>query len=56
MAAKSQAIVDRVHDEAIGSLPAAQRTVLIAALTALAQDHLAVPADTAAGIRRVRQQ
>jgi DNA-binding MarR family transcriptional regulator len=55
MAKKSQAIVDRVHGEAIGSLPAADRTVLIEALNALAQGHLALPADTAGGVRRARQ-
>jgi DNA-binding MarR family transcriptional regulator len=55
MASRSQAIVDRVHGDAIDALPEADRTVLIEALTALVQGHLAQPADTAAGIRRARQ-
>jgi DNA-binding MarR family transcriptional regulator len=55
MAKKSQAIVDRVHGDAIGSLPGADRSVLIEALTALVEGHLALPADNAAGIRRARQ-
>jgi DNA-binding MarR family transcriptional regulator len=55
MAKKSQAIVDRVHGDAIGSLPAADRAALIRTLTALAEDHLALPADNVAGVRRARQ-
>lgn len=55
MAKKSQAIVDRVHREAVESLPAPARAVLIDALTALADGHLALPDDASAGVRRARQ-
>jgi DNA-binding MarR family transcriptional regulator len=55
MAKKGQAIVDRVHAEAIDSLPAKSRSVLIEALTALTQGHLALPVDTAAAVRRARR-
>jgi DNA-binding MarR family transcriptional regulator len=55
MAKRSQAIVDKVHGDAIGSLPAPARSVLIEALTTLAQGHLELPADTAGGVRRARQ-
>jgi len=56
MAKKGQAIVDRVHGEAIDSLPAKSRTLLIEALTALAEGHLALPVDTSAAVRRARRQ
>jgi MarR family transcriptional regulator, transcriptional regulator for hemolysin len=57
MAARSQAIVDRVHAEAIGSLPEADRAALIDALTTLARGHLATPDEAApVGARRARQQ
>ena len=57
MAARSQAIVDRVHAEAIGSLPEAERGALIDALTTLAKGHLATPDEGApTGARRARQQ
>jgi DNA-binding MarR family transcriptional regulator len=56
MASKSQAIVDRVHREAIGSLAEPARSVLIEALSALATGHLATPGDSSAGVRRARQQ
>lgn len=55
MAAKSQAIVDRVHAEAIGSLPREMRSVVLEALKLLTQGHLATPQESPAGARRARQ-
>jgi MarR family transcriptional regulator for hemolysin len=55
MAARTQAIVDRVHAEAIGSLPEAMRPVLLEALKLLAQDQLASPEESPAAARRARQ-
>ncbi|MBR7834861.1 MarR family transcriptional regulator [Actinospica durhamensis] len=55
MAARSQEIVDRVHREALESLPEPTRTVLLDALGALAAGHLSVPDDASAGVRRARQ-
>lgn len=55
MAARTQAIVDRVHAEAIGSLPEEMRPVLLAALTLLTQEHLATPEESPVGARRARQ-
>ena len=55
-AKQSQAIVDRVHADAIGSLPEASRAVLIESLAKLAQGHLATPVESDAPVRRARQQ
>ncbi|WP_034263127.1 MarR family winged helix-turn-helix transcriptional regulator [Actinospica robiniae] len=55
VAAKSQAIVDRVHGDALGSLPEPARAALIEALGALVAGHLAEPDDASAGVRRARQ-
>lgn len=55
VAVESQAIVDRVHEEALGSLPKAMRPVLVEALTRLVGGHLATPAETARPARRARQ-
>jgi MarR family transcriptional regulator, transcriptional regulator for hemolysin len=55
-AVKSQAIVDRIHRDAIDSLPEASRTVLVEALTTLAQGHLARPVESPTPVRRARQQ
>lgn len=55
MAKQSQAIVDRVHGDALGSLPEPTRAVLLEALNALASGHLAQPDDASAGVRRARQ-
>src|SRR3954468_9996905 len=55
MAKRSQEIVDRVHAEAIGSLPEALRPALLEALTLLAGGHLAEPVDSPAAARRARQ-
>jgi MarR family transcriptional regulator, transcriptional regulator for hemolysin len=56
LAEKTQEIVDRVHAEALGSLPEESRAALIDALTRLAGDHLAQAAESPAGARRARQQ
>jgi DNA-binding MarR family transcriptional regulator len=56
MAGMSQAIVDRIHAEAVGSLPDASRSVLIEALAQLTQGILAKPAESPAPVRRARQQ
>jgi MarR family transcriptional regulator for hemolysin len=55
MAEKSQAIVDRVHAEAIEALPQELRPVLLEALKLLTQGHLATPEESPAGARRARQ-
>jgi MarR family transcriptional regulator, transcriptional regulator for hemolysin len=55
MVEKSQAIVDRVHAEAIEALPEEMRPVLLEALKLLTQGHLATPAESPAGARRARQ-
>lgn len=56
MAARSQAIVDRIHRDTIDSLPQASRSVLIEGLTALAQGRLEKPTESPATVRRARQQ
>jgi MarR family transcriptional regulator for hemolysin len=55
MVERSQAIVDRVHAEAIGSLPEELRPALLEALNLLARGHLAAPVESPAGARRARQ-
>ncbi|MFF1355705.1 MarR family winged helix-turn-helix transcriptional regulator [Streptomyces sp. NPDC058297] len=56
VAAESQAIADRVHEEALGSLPEAEREVLLRALNRLVDDHLATPSETPRpAARRARQ-
>src|SRR2546423_6449587 len=55
MIKRSQAVVDRVHAEAMGSLPEGLRPALLEALTLLARGHLAAPVDSPAGARRARQ-
>ncbi|WP_411083824.1 MarR family winged helix-turn-helix transcriptional regulator [Streptomyces sp. cmx-18-6] len=55
VAAQSQAIVDRVHEEALGSLAASDRASLLRALNALAVDHLATPSESPRQVRRARQ-
>ncbi|MGW0249632.1 MarR family winged helix-turn-helix transcriptional regulator [Nocardia goodfellowii] len=54
IAERSQEIVDQVHREALGALPAADRENLLRALNSLAEGHLAAPAETSAA-RRARQ-
>lgn len=55
MAKRTQEIVDRVHAEAIGSLPEEMRPVLLEALKLLTRGHLATPEESPAGARRARQ-
>ncbi|MCX4675396.1 MarR family transcriptional regulator [Streptomyces sp. BE308] len=55
LAEKSQAIVDRVHREALAALAATDREVLLRALNALADDHLATPTENPRPVRRARQ-
>ncbi|NIY63227.1 MarR family winged helix-turn-helix transcriptional regulator [Streptomyces malaysiensis] len=56
VAERSQRIVDRVHREALASLPATQRTTLLRALTRLSEGHLATPAESPRPARRARQR
>lgn len=56
IAARSQEIVDRVHREAVDSLPEASRAVLIEALGRLAGGWLAEPAQSPTPVRRARQR
>jgi MarR family transcriptional regulator, transcriptional regulator for hemolysin len=56
MAERSQAIVDGVHGDAIGSLPQETRAALVEALATLAEAHLASPVDSSAAVRRARQK
>lgn len=55
LAVQSQAIVDRVHKDALGALPEDDRTALLRALNQLATGHLATPAESPAPVRRARQ-
>ncbi|GAA3772491.1 MarR family winged helix-turn-helix transcriptional regulator [Micromonospora maritima] len=55
VAARSQEIVDRVHAEALASLPDDEREVLVRALERLAADHLATPVQNPRPVRRARQ-
>ncbi|TYK43789.1 MarR family winged helix-turn-helix transcriptional regulator [Actinomadura decatromicini] len=56
VAARSQRIVDGVHEAALGSLPPADRTALVKALNALVSGHLATPSETATPARRARER
>ncbi len=56
LAARSQEIVDRVHQEALSALPAAERKALLRALEHLVDGHLAAPAENPQPVRRARQQ
>ncbi|WP_445277534.1 MarR family winged helix-turn-helix transcriptional regulator [Streptomyces sp. DSM 41033] len=55
VAGRSQEIVDRVHQEALGALPQDDREVLLRALNQLATDHLATPSENPRPVRRARQ-
>ncbi|MDX3431904.1 MULTISPECIES: MarR family winged helix-turn-helix transcriptional regulator [unclassified Streptomyces] len=55
VAGRSQEIVDRVHQEALGTLPQDDREVLLRALNQLATDHLATPSENPRPVRRARQ-
>ncbi|TNY35499.1 MarR family winged helix-turn-helix transcriptional regulator [Thermomonospora catenispora] len=56
VARRSQQIVDRVHREALESLPEEERTVLLHALRRLAEGHLAEPVETPGAVRRARER
>lgn len=56
VAQQSQEIVDRVHAEALTSLPETERTVLLKALSRLTEGHLATPVESPQPVRRARQQ
>ncbi|RVU17013.1 MarR family transcriptional regulator [Streptomyces antnestii] len=56
VAAQSQAIADRVHEEALGALPEAEREALLRALNLLAEGHLATPAESPRPARRARRE
>ncbi|MFJ2200996.1 MarR family winged helix-turn-helix transcriptional regulator [Streptomyces violaceusniger] len=55
IAEQSQDIVDRVHREALTTLPETQRAALLRALTRLTEGHLAAPAESPHPARRARQ-
>ncbi|MGW0433646.1 MarR family winged helix-turn-helix transcriptional regulator [Micromonospora sp. NPDC003197] len=56
VAARSQEIVDRVHREALATLPDDERTVLLRAMNRLVNGHLSTPVESPQAIRRARQQ
>ncbi|MBV2364041.1 MarR family winged helix-turn-helix transcriptional regulator [Streptomonospora nanhaiensis] len=56
IAHRSQEIVDRVHREALESLPEDERTVLLRALERLTRGHLAEPVEQPQPVRRARQR
>ncbi|MFF2330101.1 MULTISPECIES: MarR family winged helix-turn-helix transcriptional regulator [unclassified Streptomyces] len=55
LAEQSRRIVDGVHEDALRTLPSDDRDALLRALHHLAGDHLAVPAESPATVRRARQ-
>ncbi|MGO4418775.1 MarR family winged helix-turn-helix transcriptional regulator [Streptomyces sp. MCAF7] len=55
IAGQSQEIVDRVHREALTSLPEPDRVTLLQALNQLTEGHLATPAESPRPARRARQ-
>jgi MarR family transcriptional regulator for hemolysin len=56
MAARSQKIVDGVHEEALAAFPDDDREVFLRLLTHLTTSHLATPAPTPTPARRPRQR
>jgi DNA-binding MarR family transcriptional regulator len=56
MAEQSQAIVDRVHREALGALPEAEREVFLRAMNRLVAGHLASAGEQPGPARRARQR
>ncbi|WP_345278875.1 MarR family winged helix-turn-helix transcriptional regulator [Streptomyces gulbargensis] len=56
IAARSQKIVDGVHEAALGSLPDEERTVLLRALNRLVTGHLETPVEGPGTARRARQR
>ncbi|WP_281901295.1 MarR family winged helix-turn-helix transcriptional regulator [Phytohabitans aurantiacus] len=55
LAHRSQQIVDQVHEDALASLPADEREVLLRALGRLVTGHLETPAEAPRAARRARQ-
>ncbi|MFC4034119.1 MarR family winged helix-turn-helix transcriptional regulator [Streptomyces polygonati] len=55
VATAGQEIVDHVHEDVLGALPAAERAGFVAALNRLATGHLSTPADSPGGGRPVRR-
>ncbi|MFK3981871.1 MarR family winged helix-turn-helix transcriptional regulator [Micromonospora sp. NPDC050397] len=55
MAEQSQRIVDRVHEEALGALPADERQPFLRTLGHLVTGHLASPVGHPQPVRRARQ-
>ncbi|MEU6209372.1 MarR family winged helix-turn-helix transcriptional regulator [Streptomyces sp. NPDC047023] len=56
VAKQSQKIVDRVHQDALASLPDGEREALLHALNRLVTGHLEVPVDSPRPARRARQK
>ena len=56
VAARSQEIVDGVHEEALATLPADERKVFLRAMNRLVTGHLACPAENPRPVRRARQR
>ncbi|MER7623446.1 MarR family winged helix-turn-helix transcriptional regulator [Streptomyces sp. NPDC126503] len=56
VAARSQKIVNGVHEAALGSLPDEERTVLLRALNRLVTGHLETPVEGPGTARRARQR
>ncbi|AYN34516.1 MULTISPECIES: MarR family winged helix-turn-helix transcriptional regulator [Streptomyces] len=56
VAARSQRLVDRVHEEALGALPAKERETFLRALDRLSRGHLATPVESPRPVRRARQR
>ncbi|MFG2627896.1 MarR family winged helix-turn-helix transcriptional regulator [Streptomyces sp. NPDC048473] len=55
LAERSQQIVDRVHRDALQTLPSGDREALLRVLNQLVGDHLATPAQSPGTVRRARQ-
>ncbi|GGT55217.1 MarR family winged helix-turn-helix transcriptional regulator [Streptomyces purpureus] len=56
VARRSQKIVDGVHEQALASLPEADRAALVRALGLLTEGHLATPVESPRPARRARQR
>ena len=56
VAARSQEIVDRVHAEALATLPADDRRAFLRAMNHLVTGHLATPTGNVPAVRRARRQ
>ncbi|MEV0583160.1 MarR family winged helix-turn-helix transcriptional regulator [Nonomuraea sp. NPDC050310] len=56
VAARSQEIVDGVHQAALSALPDDEREVFLRAMNRLVTGHLATPVEAPQGVRRARQK